>query len=102
MAGVYWVTGFLGGAYARAGRRKDAERFLADLVQKRSGEYVSAGTIAMAALAVDDTESAFRWTDQAVQDRDPNLLYAIRTQQFQHVAADSRFKDLLRKINLPI
>jgi eukaryotic-like serine/threonine-protein kinase len=101
MAGVYFVTGFLGGAYARAGRREDAERFLAELEQIRREQYVSAAAIALAALAVDDTENAFRWADQAVQDRDPNLLYAIRAQQFQLLAADARFKDLLRKVNLP-
>jgi tetratricopeptide (TPR) repeat protein len=101
MAGVYFVTGFLGGAYAREGRREDAERFLAELEQIRREQYVSAAAIALAALAVDDTENTFRWADQAVQDRDPNLLYAIRAQQFQRLAADARFKDLLRKVNLP-
>jgi serine/threonine-protein kinase len=100
-AGIYYVSGFLGGAYARAGRRNDAEEYLADLERARREQYASAAAITLAALAVDDTEKAFRWADQAVQDRDPNLLYAIRTQQFQPFAADPRFKDLLRKVNLP-
>jgi hypothetical protein len=71
------------------------------LERTRREQYASAGAISLAALAVDDTEKAFRWADQAVQDRDPNLLYAVRTHQFQRFAADPRFKDLLRRINLP-
>ena len=100
LVGEYYPLGFLGRAYVHAGRRTDAERFLAALEEKRRRQYVPAGTIAFVTLALDDLDAAFRWADKAIQERDPGLPYLIRAPEFRALRGDLRYQDLLRRMNL--
>jgi eukaryotic-like serine/threonine-protein kinase len=100
LVGEYYPLGFLGWAYVRAGRRNDADRFLAELEEKRRRQYVPAGTIAFAALALDDLDAAFRWADKAIEERDPGLPYLIRAPEFRALRGDPRYQNLLRQMNL--
>jgi len=100
LIGEYYPLGFLGWAYVHAGRPTDAERFLAELEEKRRRQYVPAGTIAFVTLALDDVDAAFRWADKAIQERDPGLPYLIRAPEFRALRGDLRYQDLLRRMNL--
>jgi tetratricopeptide (TPR) repeat protein len=100
MPGEFYPLGFLGWAYVRGGRRTDAERFLAELEDKRRRQYVSGAMIAMTVLALGDVEAAFTWASKAIQERDPSLTYLIRMHYFQALRQDSRYQDILRRMNL--
>ena len=100
MPTVFYPLGFLGWAYVRVARRPDAERFLAELEEKRRSQYVSAGMIGVTVLALGDVEAAFTWADKAIQERDPNLPWLIRAPEFQSLRSDQRYHDILRRMNL--
>jgi eukaryotic-like serine/threonine-protein kinase len=100
LSGEYYPLGFLSWAYVHVGRRTDAERFLAELEEKRRRQYVPAGTIAFVALALDDVDAAFRLADKAIHERDPGLPYLIRAPEFRALRGDPRYQDLLRRMNL--
>ena len=68
--------------------------------EKRRGRYVPSGTLALAALALKDVETAFGWVERAVQEHDPNLTYLIHTPYFQQLRSDPRYQDILRRMNL--
>jgi Flp pilus assembly protein TadD len=98
--GEYYPMGYLTWAYVAAGRRDDAERFLAGLEEQRRRRYVPAGTLAYATLGLGDMDGAWKWIEQAVEDRDPNLIFAIAELDFAPLRADPRYQSLMRQMNL--
>jgi serine/threonine-protein kinase len=98
----FFPTGSLGKAYVRAGRRQDAERLLAALQAKRQeGRYVAAETIATVATALDKRDLAFEWLDTAVTERDPNLLWHLKTDpDLAPIRIDASYGAILRRMNL--
>jgi len=96
----YWPSGCLGAAYVGGGRRSDAQRLLAELEKKRSGQYVSTASMAMIAAALGSVDAAFFWMETSIQERDPNLLFEIRSPHFRVLHADARYQQILRRANL--
>jgi hypothetical protein len=84
----------------RAGRRSDAERYLAELLEKKRPQYMPPGTLTLVAAALGDVESAFQLAEEGVRERDPNLTLVIRSPYFQPLQSDPRFAGLLRQMNL--
>ena len=100
--GTFLPLGFLAWAYVRGGRRAQAERFLAKLREAARSRYVPPGTIAMAALAVGDVETALLAMEDAVCERDPNLSFGIRTRYFHMLRSDARYYEILQRMNLDL
>jgi len=102
LPGDFWPTASLGSSYVRAGRRCDAERLLAELMAKRrEGRYVSAVAIARVATALDQLDLAFDWLETAVTERDPGLLWHVKTDpDLAPVRTDPRHAAILRRMNL--
>jgi predicted Zn-dependent protease len=99
MQGANLWDGRLGWAYVRAGRQTDAERFLADIEKRHQQRSAAATVVAMTALALGDVECALRWVRTAFEERDPNLLYTVRTSYLQRLQPDARYQDILRQMN---
>ncbi len=104
----------LASAYARAGRRADANRVLRRLEEmwKQLGvapawhvagsrsPYVCPYEVAGVYAQLGDKERAFEWLDKAYRNR--SCLYWLRTDpRFDSLHSDLRFQELLAKINFP-
>jgi tetratricopeptide (TPR) repeat protein len=98
--GAFLPVGFLAWAYVRGGRRADAERFLTKLRDTARSRYVPPATIAMAALALGDAETALLAMEDGVRERDPNLSFGIGTHYFHMLRSDARYHDILERMNL--
>jgi serine/threonine-protein kinase len=99
-AGFIYV-GFLAWMYVRAGRRADAERLRDELEEKRKSQYLPAATLALIAAALGDVEAAFRLAGESVNERDANMVLAIRSPYFQPLRSNSSYSELLRRMRLP-
>jgi predicted Zn-dependent protease len=62
-------------AYAKAGRRPEAEALLRELLHRRSKGYVSPASIALLTAGLGDTVETFAWLRRAVDIHDPLLVY---------------------------
>ena len=99
-----FYIGFLGHAYARAGRRADARRLLADLqARDERGEYVSPGAIGWILLGLNERDQGFRWLQQAARERDVFLtVYGVLPNE--HLSApfrdDPRWRRLRASVGL--
>ncbi len=94
------ITGVLIHAYARAGRRGDALRLLAELNRRRKAGYIPAGAFVNAYLGLGDTEQAFFWLELAYREQS-NILQFLKTHpHFNPIRDDPRFADLLRRVDL--
>lgn len=94
------VIGVLIRAYAHAGRRKDALRFLDELKRRRQNSYVPAGAFVNAYLGLGDNEQAFVWLERAYQEQSNILQFLKVHPHFDPLRDDPRFKDLLRRVGL--
>jgi len=95
-------TGFgvLPGFYARAGRRREALRLLADLLQTAQTRYLSPVSVAIAYIGLGDFDNAFLWLDKACAERDFSLSSLKVEPVYDPLRSDPRFQALLRRLNL--
>lgn len=95
-------SGAIGGlirAYARAGRRADALRMLAELKKRLKSEYVPAAAFVDVYLGLEDYDQTFMWLEKAYQEQS-NILQFLRVPFFDPIRNDPRFKDLQRRVGL--
>jgi DNA-binding winged helix-turn-helix (wHTH) protein/TolB-like protein/Flp pilus assembly protein TadD len=90
----------LGYAYASAGRTTEAQAILDKLRQMRKRRYVSPFMIALLCVGLDKTDEALDWLNKAFEERDPQLIWVHLDPQFDRLHGDSRFTDLLRRMNV--
>jgi tetratricopeptide (TPR) repeat protein len=94
-------TAGIGRMFARMGRRSEARTIATGLEQQASQAYVSPFDVARVFAALGDKDQAFQWLDRAYADHSTNLLYAKVNPNLDDLHSDSRFTELLRRMNLP-
>jgi TolB-like protein/DNA-binding winged helix-turn-helix (wHTH) protein/Tfp pilus assembly protein PilF len=94
------AMGVLIRAYAKAGRRPDALRMLAELKKRRESGYVPAGAFVNAYIGLEDYDQTFVWLEKAYQEQS-NILQFLKVHPFfDPIREDPRYKDLLRRVGL--
>jgi TolB-like protein/Tfp pilus assembly protein PilF/tRNA A-37 threonylcarbamoyl transferase component Bud32 len=88
-------------ALARAGRRDEALRALADLHGLARPRGPSPFLVAMVYVGLGDNDRAFEWLDKAVEARDWQLPLLKAEPAFAALRSDPRFPTLLARLNLP-
>jgi hypothetical protein len=58
--------------------------------------------VAAVFAALRDNGQAFAWLERAYKERDGNLLSLAVALEFDGLRADPRFKDLVRRIGIPV
>ncbi|MEO8041065.1 MAG: tetratricopeptide repeat protein [Acidobacteriota bacterium] len=93
------IMGYLGYAYAVSGNAAEARKILAELSQPSANLYVSASSIASIYAGLNDKDKAFEWLNKA---REQGSLAIMNVDPpFENLRGDPRFKDLLKRMNLP-
>jgi TolB-like protein/DNA-binding winged helix-turn-helix (wHTH) protein len=91
----------LGCAYAAAGKRTEALGIVSNLIQLSKRRYVSPYGIACIYAALGDVDQACAWLEKAYEDRADGLYNLKVSPRFDPLRSDPRFRDLLRRMNLP-
>lgn len=99
--GVPSSIGALGRAYARVGRRNEAELLLAELDAAALHRYVSPYGRVLIYLGLNDGR-VFDWLERSCDDRAAWLMYLATDPRFDHLREDDRFRCILRRLNLPL
>jgi tetratricopeptide (TPR) repeat protein len=95
-----WSKGSLGHAYAVSGRRAEAHKTLAELVEASKRRYVSPLDIALIYVGLDEKDRAFQWLEKAYKEHVTYLLFLRVDQRYSALQSDPRFQDLLRRVGL--
>ena len=85
---------------AKAGKRAEARKLLAEITNGSEHRYFPRTHIAAAYIALGDKERAFEWLEKAYTERDWGLPIIRTFPDFDDVRSDSRFLDLLKRMNL--
>ncbi len=94
------VLASLGQVYALQGKKQEAEKLLAELMQRSKKTYVSPYLIAYIFAGLGDREHALAALDQAYQEHDQYLMYLKVDPKFDQLHSEPRFQTLLRDIGL--
>ncbi len=85
-------------AYAAAGRNSAADSVIQHL---RTRPYPPAHDIALAYAAMGKKDHAFRWLQQAIDDRNENMVWPNGDPRLDVLRSDDRFTILVRKLAAP-
>jgi tetratricopeptide (TPR) repeat protein len=100
VASSHYVA-MLGCAYARDNRREDALEILRELEQRSRQGLVSGFNMASIHAALGEEEAALAWLERGYEQRDTWLAELKAWPWFDSLQDDSRFQDLVRRMNFP-
>ncbi|MDQ4123839.1 MAG: protein kinase [Acidobacteriota bacterium] len=96
-----WLVGNLAASYAKAGQRERALEVLRGVETASEERYVSPYVMAIAYYFLGETDKVFAGLEKAYAARDVWLIWLGVEPQLDPLREDSRFQDLLRRINSP-
>jgi TolB-like protein/Flp pilus assembly protein TadD len=91
----------LGEAYAVAGHSDEAHKILERLKEFSKTRYVMPYYVARIYSALGKREEAFRWLETGYRERASSMIYLQTDPRLDDLRSDSRFQDLLRRMNFP-
>ena len=94
----FFVAGI---AYARTGQRRKAEEMIARYRELEKSQFVSNYRVALIYVALGERDKAFAELEKAFQQRDTQLTRLKVDPLSAPLRDDPRFKDLLKRMNLP-
>lgn len=89
-----------GYAYAKSGRRQEAEQVLGRFREIEKSQYVVHGFPAAILGAVGDKDKAFAELNKAVEQRDSWIKWIKSDVMFDPLRNDPRFNEILKRLNL--
>jgi eukaryotic-like serine/threonine-protein kinase len=95
------MTATLRQAYTAGGSRAFRQTFLQFQLEDRRSGRGSAFEIAESYALLGDKDQAFAWLNSATEERDEGLASLKTNQNLDGLRSDSRFAELLRRMNLP-
>ena len=93
--------GFLGFCLAKSGQRAEAIKVLNELKQESSERYVQSYAFALIYIGLGQKEDALAALEKEVSDRSPNAIFCAVYPELDELRSEPRFKDLLKRMNLP-
>ena len=94
------VIAVLGGAYAAAGNRKEAEKVIGELTELSKHGYVPNYPVAEIYAELGRKDEAFEWLEKAYQERAIHFVDLKVDPVLDPLRSDPRFADLLRRAHL--
>ncbi|MEA2236912.1 MAG: eukaryotic-like serine/threonine-protein kinase [Thermoanaerobaculia bacterium] len=95
------ITSELAFAYARSGRRAEAEQLLNRLLADQKTMYVDAYLIALVYLGLNDKPHMYEFLDRAYAARSSFLVSMVSEPKLDELRNDDQFKELIRRIGFP-
>jgi tetratricopeptide (TPR) repeat protein len=92
---------FLGHAYGASGKKSEAWRTLAELVQPSQPRHVDGYFVGLIYAGLGDSAKTFEWFEKAYQERSEELLFLKVDPRLDTLHSDPRFSSLVRRIGLP-
>jgi TolB-like protein/Flp pilus assembly protein TadD len=96
-----FVKGLLARALAKSGKRSEALAMIAELRSESKKRYVPNYPLAIAAIAIGDKNEALDLLEKDIDERSPFVSYIASQFVVDDLRGDPRFREMLRRLNLP-
>ena len=94
------ALGVLGLAYGAAGRKREANQILNELLQLQKQRYVSPMAFVYVYVGLGNKDQSFAWLEKAYQERSNHMAFFKVNPTVDPLRSDHRFAELLRRIGL--
>jgi TolB-like protein/DNA-binding winged helix-turn-helix (wHTH) protein/Flp pilus assembly protein TadD len=94
------AVGVLGMAYGVAGRKREANQILNELLQLQKQRYVTPLALSYVYIGLGNKDQAFAWLEKGYEERSNYIAFSKVLPAVDSLRSDSRFADLLRRIGL--
>jgi TolB-like protein/DNA-binding winged helix-turn-helix (wHTH) protein/Tfp pilus assembly protein PilF len=94
------ALGVLGLAYGVAGRKREANQILNELLQLQKQRYVTPMAPAFIYIGLGNKDQAFAWLEKGYQERSNHIAFFKVNPTVDLLRSDPRFADLLRRTGL--
>lgn len=95
------VASAAGSAYALAGRKSDALRIVAELIERSKTSYVSAFDIATIYADLGEQDTAIEWFQRAIDERASWIVFLKSSPKFRNLQSTSAFAAQVQRLKLP-
>jgi serine/threonine protein kinase/Flp pilus assembly protein TadD len=96
-----FLKGYHALVLAKSGQREEAAKLLDELKRESPRSYVTSYALALAYIGLNDKEEALAWLEKEVEERGYWAgVYAVAP-ELDELRADPRFKNMLKRLNLP-
>ncbi len=96
-----WAAASLGYLYAVAGQHNEARAVIRSLTERAAQQYVMSAFIAYVHLGLGEMDQVIDLLERAYEDREPDLTLFNVYPFTEPVRREPRYRDLLRRMNLP-
>lgn len=92
----------LGWAFAKAGRRNEAQAILEKVLRERAaGKYFMAAQIAIIYAELQEKDEALNWLEKGYEERSAWMVYLNADSRYDTLRSEPRFQELLRRMKFP-
>ena len=90
-----------GNAYARLGKRTEAQKIIEKLKEQSKQRYVPSLTIAIIHIGLGEKVQALEWLEKSYENREDTVLWLKSDGILDDLRSEPRFQDLVRRVGLP-
>ena len=91
----------LGGAYASAGKKEQAQEVLQEFLHAPRGKYISPYEWAMLYASMEKKQETMAWLEKAFEERNARMVNLAVHPHFAFLRGDPAFENLLVRMNVP-
>ena len=95
------ILGGLGHAYGIAGRKKEANQILDEMLNYTLKYYIPPVQIAFVYAGLGDNDKVFRMLEKAYKERSWELIFMREEPWFDYLREDKRFKEFISRLKFP-
>jgi TolB-like protein/tetratricopeptide (TPR) repeat protein len=95
------AKGYLGLWLARSGKREDTVQLLNELRQESARDYVQPYTLALLYIGLGDKQEALNWLEKQMLARAETASQYAVAPELDELRSEPRFKEMLKRMNLP-
>ncbi len=95
------IRGALAHALSRAGRKAEAQHVIDELLGESKNRYVTPAALVVAYSGFGDQEKAFAWLEKSYASHDEGIMFIKSHPMFDPLRAEPRYKEMLKRLNLP-
>ena len=92
------ALGVLGLAYGFAGRKREANKILSELLRLEKQRYVTPMALTYVYIGLGKKDEALAWLEKGYEERSNHLAFSKVSPTFDPLRSDPRFADLLRRV----